>query len=528
MGIDSRTSTAQLERHDASDKPQALSNSELDSIRLGRSQDRPSEKQPEKLAEGTSALLKNLTEANTATGVDMSIQKVDPGAKQMLEGTKVVSADPVENAQIQRHGMDNTAAGTAKMSPAELTEFKKNTDEFVKRAADVGLSPDETRRTFEQVNRILTDEGQDASSKPMSQQDRNKVAEEVMAQAANPDKVHQGYNNTCEFAALEHKTYMEHPSEAARVVADAVLNQKVMSARGPVALDRDSVSIKQDDPRGSTAEGLERSMASQAFQVAAVNLQLQQVNDAIHAGDLNDPSTHQTLAYVLRPGSLSDTGERIMDMQKNPPEVRHSGDPGEATGLFGSAADNNAMLEQTYRQLTHSNESGFFMSADSNMSQGQFLDRLQTLNREGQQTALVAVNMNNEPFLSEFSGAIGPGGIQRHIVAVTDLGKPSNVGISDSTSRDTRNLNASDVYNDMYLPRLSTKREMQSATSQFHDTLKNNNIDLQSPGGGLALRYFLTQLNPADRNDFVRQYQRQYDYDVRGALPAHDRQALGL
>ncbi|HEY9681283.1 MAG TPA: hypothetical protein V6C86_06870 [Oculatellaceae cyanobacterium] len=43
-----------------------------------------------------------------------------------------------------------------------------------------------------------------------------------MAQAANPGRVHQGYNNTCEFAALEHKTYMEQPSEAARVVADAV------------------------------------------------------------------------------------------------------------------------------------------------------------------------------------------------------------------------------------------------------------------------------------------------------------------
>ncbi len=155
--------------------------------------------------------------------------------------------------------------------PAELKTFQENMQRFEQRAQKEGMGSAQVAQTYQQVDSLLTS----VANGNTNNEQRIALAEQIINQAAAPNQIRQGNNNTCGPASIESAAYLRHPDQAARLVADTALTGKYVSL--------DGVVVKVDPtPQGQslTAGGDkvernpgadQRSYASQLFQVTALN-----------------------------------------------------------------------------------------------------------------------------------------------------------------------------------------------------------------------------------------------------------------
>lgn len=226
-----------------------------------------------------------------------------------------------EEAKVERHKLLDLAAEKIK-DPERRAKFEADMLRFEERAAQhkPPLSGEEIARTYKETERLLTTVGDN----PIKAEDRVKLAEQVMAQCASPKSIDQGQHQTCNMTTVECTVYTNHPSDAARLVADIAITGQYTAKDGtqvnvsPEAADKEAIK----NPPGDG----DRSQASQIFQVAAVNLYYQKqpytYTDAAGNPRVVPPGQ---LQYVQqpdsKPGVLPPTrgGERLIDNSTVPP-----------------------------------------------------------------------------------------------------------------------------------------------------------------------------------------------------------------
>ena len=265
------------------------------------------------------------------------------------------------------------------------------------------ISEEEKRGTLEAVRKLLEPDP-DAR---LSAEQRERLAKDIVRLAANPGVLDQGDHNTCVVASVESRVYRREPSRAAALVAEVATTGAYTDSTGTrIELDQNSLRPDSEARLDPPEEG-KRSFASQLFQVTAVN-------------DIYRHTGHRAgLRYEQHEAEgPGDTGERVFDTRKNPPELVGKNDP----RLFKSDKS------LAYKLITgHDAErANLGISGETDFEHGEFkteedLGRiLLDLKARGELPAMLGINAGNEPFYSDQSAGsfnLGDGG---HALTVLD------------------------------------------------------------------------------------------------------------
>ncbi len=300
--------------------------------------------------------------------------------------------------------------------PEQLRKVEEDMAAFEKRAAEGNppLSPKEIADTYREIGRLV----EHKEYKCTSRSERFELAKQVLHQAADPSCIDQGYNGTCQLTALESLTYRKNPSAAARLVADAATTGRFKTADGTLVTVPEK-NLHPDAEVAARAAGYLpfRSYASQVFQVTAGNIKY---------ADQNAKTTPPgKVVYEDGPpvaGRALDTGERVMDYGKTPPEVVFKGHslvtsdnlPRLSQQITGQT-DKVVIQHDKYKNTANA---GTIEVARPEDMQGE----LEKAKREGRLPIIVQVHTGNNPFAEDANvlaaGAAGDGGW--HNVVVTD------------------------------------------------------------------------------------------------------------
>lgn len=352
---------------------------------------------------------------------------------------------PAERARLDEKAKE-------KLSPAEYEKFKKDMQDFETRAQKDKVSTEDVAKTYGEVSRILEKTG----DTPLNQTERNKVAKELMHNAADPKSIDQGFHNTCNVSTVESRLYTKSPAEAAKMVADVSTTGKFTTADGTVvevpagSLKPDSEGVKDPVPDG------QRNYASQIFQVTAVNIHYARQGDGIK--------------YEQRtpdPAVSKDTGERLVDYSENPPEVLDKnsfvykaffgGDPKRSPGL-----SNDEIIEVS-NQISGKNEKDVMLEKDTWGPNGdkttkvdsekELTTKLAELKRDGKLPIIVYVDAANEPFLTDSGAGTAGGSGAAHVVTITDYDETTGkVSIDNQWGKRVDHDGASGIsVHDLYL-----------------------------------------------------------------------------
>lgn len=262
--------------------------------------------------------------------------------------------------------------------------LSRDMDAFAERARANRLSDGEVSETFRHVARIL-DAGPNAR---LSRDERLVLASQVIHNAAFPTEIRQN-ENTCGVTALEVRTYIQHPSAAAALVADVAARGSFTGHDGTVILlDGRSLTPSVVGTTDLSRESQSRSFASQLFQVTAANI-----------ANLNDPD-FRSLRYEQRPPARDgDFGEALVDSRTGRVFSHEPGAAGRPNGLIaasesitGRSGEGAAFLVNLERQGRTATRSGAFRNAD------ELGQRLEALTRDGRMPAVIFVHANSDLF----------------------------------------------------------------------------------------------------------------------------------
>lgn len=334
--------------------------------------------------------------------------------------------------------------------PEKFEDFKKDMETFEARKERDGITDADIDNTYKEVTRLLEAEG----DTPINQEQREKLAQQIMFQAANPNQIDQGSNNTCNMNTVEVKTYTKQPAAAAKLVVDVATTGKYTTT--------DGVTVEVDPtPHGQSKNEVKfdgaRSHASEIFQVAGVNLHLN-----IENNKTTPPGQLRYEQHDPVPG-VRGGGEKVMDYSTTPPtEVRTS--PGVTVG-------NLSNLRDVYKQITGVEERENILGHEKFVtdtsdavkrisSEEELTAYLTQAKADGKFPVTVAVETTNEPFWSDSGGGAAGGSGGGHVVNITDFepGPPGKVAIDNSWGTDDDHdasdpVSVHDLYIAMQRPR---------------------------------------------------------------------------
>lgn len=328
-------------------------------------------------------------------------------------------------------------------NPGKFDAFKEQVERFEERGKRDGLSDQAMDGAYDNVRRLLEFEGET----PTTAEQRERLAEQVMTQAANPNLIDQGYHNTCNMNTVEVRTYTRNPDDAARLVADVATTGKYTTTDGiEVTID----TTPHNDSKNERRWDGDRSHASEIFQVTAANVRLEQDNRK------TDPPGQLRYEQHERVPGTPGSGEVLMDYSQDPPK-KVGTSPDVNVGNVGK-------LRDVYASITGDRESEIVVGHDKFVSDASdgvkrveseeafnaFLSQAKDANKL---PLIVAVHTSNEPFWSDSGGGAAGGSGGGHVVMITDYeaGPPSKVTIDNSwgTRNDHDASKAVDVH-DLY------------------------------------------------------------------------------
>lgn len=193
-----------------------------------------------------------------------------------------------------------------KFSTKTSSEFQSLMTEFETRCTSGGLSRAEIAGTYAEVQRVLQSDVVKRLCAP------EKLANEILRNAAHPTKIDQGQHPTCNVTSYECRLYTLAPSQAARLVASVATSGQFTCTDGTVIRPR---SIKPDDEAAlaQVPDGY-RNYASQIFQNTAINIYW---NRRAYLPDLSNVGRGniQYCQSTDKKGEL----EYLLDCSKDPP-----------------------------------------------------------------------------------------------------------------------------------------------------------------------------------------------------------------
>ena len=332
--------------------------------------------------------------------------------------------------------------------PEKFEDFKKDMERFEERKDRDGLSDGDVENTYKEVTRLLETEG----DTPLKPEQREKLAQQILFQAANPNQIDQGRHNTCNMNTVEVRTYTRQPAAAAKLVVDVATTGKYTST--------DGVTVEIDPtPHGQSKNPVRydgaRSHASEIFQVTGANLHLD-----IENNKSTPPKQYKYVQKDSIPGSRS--GEGIMDMSETPPKLIKDS-PNVNTGNLGNIRD-------VYAKITGVEENEIVLGHEKYVSdrsdgvkriesEAELTTYLQEAKDAGKFPIVVAVETTNEPFWTDSGGGAAGGSGGGHVLTITDYepGPPGKVTMDNSWGTDDdhdarRPVDVHDLYLAMQRP----------------------------------------------------------------------------
>jgi len=351
-------------------------------------------------------------------------------------GDALVDKTDANDPRVEMAKLDELAEGQI-TDPEMLARFQNDARDFEERAAMKALSKDEIAETYKQVGRLLDSPGE----QPIAQADRIRLAQEVMHLAAHPTECDQGDHKTCNVTTVESRTYTRNPAAAAKLVADVATTGQFKTADGSI-INIDANSLQKDFEAGKAIqEKDDRNYASQIFQVTAVNIHWQRqdkrpydrpgvltrIGMELGLTDGNEVAKG-SIRYEQRPPvpgmTPPDTGERLVDYSRNPPQVvvDGQGTPVQRPNLYPDA------ITEISNQITGKNEKDMVivnkaLSANSAVNVGSEKDLQDALAKakvEGRMPIIIYVHTSNEPFFSDSGEGAAGGSGGWHVVNITD------------------------------------------------------------------------------------------------------------
>lgn len=241
-------------------------------------------------------------------------------------------------------------------------------------------NPKEIKEFYDQCSRMFDKNWMDGM-KPVPQEKRVTLAEQVILQAANPDLIRQGDHNTCNVTTVEYRMYSKHPSAAAKMVADLSLDASWKSGSTHVDLNMYRDCFKPEKGTDSLKLGDDRSFASQIFQIGAVNVH--------YAG-------HGNTVYYQERNEKTDKQEEVLD-------------EGNFKGRKPNLSDDE--LIAIYNKIANTNDDKFIFTHDSNPAT-QHCERFKSkdelrnflFRHQEDMPITLVVDVINEPIWSENNG----------------------------------------------------------------------------------------------------------------------------
>lgn len=343
------------------------------------------------------------------------------------------------NYQVEAQKLD----ALAKYNFPDQAQATRFTD-LMRGVESRGLPQNEVAETYRQVNRLLS--GHDGSV--LSQADRARLSEQILFEAAHPELIDQGLNNTCNVTTLEARTFERNPASAARLITDVALTGKYVTPdgvtvnverTGGLIPDNESLATLQKPFKAKRFDDVSqdgvRTYAGQIFENTAVN---------IHYADVMSGPALSRNGYVYQPGdviqykkvpvppgSLQDTGERLVAYRPTPDggftEIKIGEAPQLYTGELGDIYNRIVPAKDYTGAPTKGMDSGFLVSGpnvgfDSRVQVAQTPEALQNIllgaKAHGKLPIILQVDSRDPIFYNSGSGG-GRGGA--HVITVEDV-----------------------------------------------------------------------------------------------------------
>jgi len=360
------------------------------------------------------------------------IQRSADGRYEIVQKNESQSYEKIADAERAR--LEKLAENIEE--PRDREQFKNDLEKFGQRAGELeksykaqyekaGLSPEEAAKraekraaeeiigTYREVGRMM-ESSQDG---PVAPPIRQIAAMQVMHHAADPTTIDQGQHPTCNVATAEARLYSRSPSSIARLVADTAITGECKT-RGtpPTTIKLDDKSLEPDrEAMYNPPDSQDRSYASQLFQVAAVNVEWEKSNQ--RKGTQVRYEQHE-------PTSPDDSGGRLVDYSKRPPQImkNEDGSPDEGPGI------NNQEIVDVYNEVAGTNDQGFVLQrpywANDNVTNVESPDalgkKLEEMKKNGELPAIVLLHSGKEPFYTDSGAGAAGGSGGWHVVTVTD------------------------------------------------------------------------------------------------------------
>jgi hypothetical protein len=352
------------------------------------------------------------------------------------------------------------------------------------------------------------------------------IAGQIVNHAANPTDIDQGQHMTCNVTTIESRTYARHPSDAAKLVADvAITGQYVASDGTRVVVDNGSLTPDKEAQAAHAPDG-SRDLASQLFQVTAVNIWYQKHDPAVHYEQTQDG---ERLYRYAADGSKSEVREGVgfwgwlRGKEGTPtrsPSLADSHLVEVGNAITGDQGASNWFFE--HQQVSENNTVHV-------ESQRDLERKLADAKAHGRLPVVIAVHTGNEPFHTDSDGgtAGGSGGVEGgwHVVNVTDFipahnGRPAMVSVdnqwaSGSDHFGDHQITARQLYLSMRPPtdssQLQEYRDAISDDRRHGRATLNDQLDLlrlEKAAGNLSDVSFKRQLDTLTLIGSI-QYQRQ-------------------
>ncbi|MDZ4835276.1 MAG: LysM domain-containing protein [Candidatus Melainabacteria bacterium] len=325
---------------------------------------------------------------------------------------------PVEFVTEQNHesiGKETNRAHLLEVAKNHNLDVSLTVDILEDRVARKQTTPEEVRKTYEQVERLLETE----STAGIDKNQREILAQQILLHAAEPDKISQGMFNTCNVATVECRVFERTPSAAAKLITDLALDGKTTVH----ASDGISTTFERNPAPADSMYALDvppmsgqRSYASELFQVCAVNIHYMRAGKGLVYEQL--PVVFDATGQLANP---EDNGERLWDDLKRP----------------GSSPDlpDNSFIE-IYNAITGKNDSNFMLANENVLygpkdgvtlidSQHELENQLQKIDKAHGFPVIIKVCTAYEPFWSNgnFGAAGGAGGADGgwHVVTIRGI-----------------------------------------------------------------------------------------------------------
>lgn len=361
-----------------------------------------------------------------------------------------------------------------KMTPKQFEEFSANIGKFEERWKN---TPDELRSTYQQLQRVLQ------PSRLLSKEQSANLANDVLAQAADPSRINQSDYNTCTVAALEVRMYSRHPSQAARLVADTASTGQYVSAAGNVVRHDERTVSEYAEPDSVSR----RSHASQIFQTTAVNL-------------LYARETEGVLPNSFYSSFRAELGSRESLLDQKTGETYY--------GAPGITIFDRRRLEDVNNQIAGVKEPSFAIDASTARTPQELRQALDRLQQENNYPAVLSVNLLN------FGNPVGPA---FHMVAIEVPNADGTVRINDQgtlSGDKSQTLTDAKIYQSMRFPDTAWAPEQVSRT--VHDLSSANTDKLKERKDEIALS--LHMLQPRQLRAIAAEWEKQNGSSFRAHI----------